>query len=77
MVRHQLYSCGAKPKSSTSPSMRALPMFPRSRKLSRYSRASIGIKRKSIFRKIFFSSRCAKDSRVKPGAIANASISCF
>lgn len=41
---------------STSPSILALPMFPRSRKLRRYNRASMGIRWRSIFNNTFFGS---------------------
>lgn len=73
-VKHQLYCEPLMPRSSVNPSIFALPIFPLSKKDSKYSSASIGINRMSIFRKIFFSSRCAKLAIVTPGAVASASM---
>lgn len=42
-------------KSVNIPSIFALPMFPRSRKASKYNKASIGISRRSILRSSLFS----------------------
>jgi hypothetical protein len=74
---YQLYCAPVMLRSSVNPSIFALPMFPRSKKDSRYNRANIGMRRKSIFRSIFFSSRWAKDAIVTPGLVANASIRSF
>ncbi|KAH8151838.1 uncharacterized protein LAJ45_03830 [Morchella importuna] len=53
------------PKSSTNPSILALPILPLSKKERRYSNASIGINLRSIFRRMAFSSKWAKEARVR------------
>ena len=47
-------------KSSSKPSILAFPMLPRSRKERRYRSASMGIRRRSILRRTFFSSMLLK-----------------
>lgn len=54
-IQHQLYCGPVIFKSSSNPSIFAFPTFPRSKKASRYSTASIGMIRRSILRRIRFS----------------------
>ena len=55
IVRARLYCCPVMCKSVNIPSIFALPIFPRSRKASKYKSASMGISRMSILRRSLFS----------------------